>query len=342
MRNPVQTPSSITGSDCTAVTPTRILVDWLAFTAPVNTPLPDLLPRSDRLSWTVAERGALGYRQQLVSGGVHYYTDGSPTQGVHVVISGSGCREIEAAGCVDQDYLGGWPGYLKLITDSGWNITRLDLAIDETDGVLKIEELANNITSGHCVSQWNKVKRYPEWNTNGELIGDGLSIGSRVSNKYLRIYNKALEWKSKKHTESPNKHWIRVEIELKQESANEIAAIIAAQETLGVIVESLLRHYLQFKQQVPTDSNKRRWPLLPSWSTFLGNVARLKLSTAPEVRTIETVKRWIKHQVAPMLSVVVSVAGGDLDFVLECVTDGLSRLQPRHLKLLTSAPELAT
>lgn len=329
-----QPPFSITGVRCTPNRKSRALVDWIALTAEEGTTVADLIPRSERLEWNAIDRGIHGYRQQMRSGAIALYSNGNPGMGVHLVISGEGCRQMEANGSVDEDYIGGWSGLLKHWLDMSVKFTRIDIALDDFDDVLNITELQASIQQGDIVSRARQAKYYLDTNMAGEKTGEGISIGSRTSESYYRIYDKALEQIARNLGEKEDGNWVRVEVEFKQNKAQTIAERIAEGAAIGPLLQGILRADVQFKAHKDSDSNKRRWPLLPQWDTFLNNVGGIQLVQEPKKRTLEDVDQWLVKQVAPSLALIVKAAGGDLDRLNIYVAYGSGRLSKRHLAML--------
>ena len=54
----------------------------------------------------------------------------------YVVVSGNGCRELEAAGAVTH-----WPTFLRHLLSDGARFTRFDFAIDDQTGLLSLDRI---------------------------------------------------------------------------------------------------------------------------------------------------------------------------------------------------------
>src|SRR5579875_3513764 len=78
-------------------------------------------------------------------------------------------------------------------------------------------------------------------------------------------------------------------------------------------------------------------PVADWWLQFLGAVERVRLTLAPAMRTVETVRSWIARQVAPSLALVTIAEQGSVDWLISLVSDARSRLRPRHMQLLGGA-----
>lgn len=328
-------PFSNTGVACTNQTPNRILIDYLAFTAPAGTSADDLIPNSGEWDWLPGDGGRQGYKSNLRYGNITIYSNGQANMGVHVIISGQGCRELEASGVISEDRIGGWPGYIRLIRSYGYHITRIDVAIDDYSGLLDIDILKTIVSNNHCVSKWHDSTFISKQSLSGKRKGNTLSFGARSSDIYCRIYDKILEKINKGIELNGYETWVRVEVEFKDKKADAFADIIASGAAIGPTISGILVNYLQFKVQTGSDSNIRRWNMLPQWETFLSNAEKVILHIEPAIRTLETVRQWIINAIGPSLAILVIAAGGDLDILNEIIELGSRRLKTRHLVLLS-------
>ena len=75
------------------------------------------------------------YKKSAVCDGISIYYDGSkPSMGVNIEMTGQGCRQYE--NLFDDTF--SWHNVFKSIDDFGnYNVTRLDLAIDDYQEQLK-------------------------------------------------------------------------------------------------------------------------------------------------------------------------------------------------------------
>jgi len=309
------------------------IVDWLSYTAPEGTPVEQLLPVTPPIAWQDLPHGALGYRYGKRAGHVTVYWGGTVDgMGTHVVISGQGCRELEAWG------LTSWWGYLKVITDSGWHVSRLDYAIDDRSGLLDLETVVTAFRAGQYTSPSLRWSVLDSGDRPGVVAGRTCYLGSTKSDTRIRIYDKAAE------QDSPaGDHWIRVELQLRNDRATAAAAAHAdAGEHSGELIAGLLRRQLDFKSGQATDCNKSRQQTADWWDAFLAGAAKVRLTLAPATRTLESVLGWLNKQVAPSLALVLAAAGGDLTGLVEMVESGRQRWTAEHRWMLEwSAPALA-
>jgi len=309
----------------------RCTLDWLEFSSDSISPSYDLIPfiTSDDYVESV---GAYGYRRGLRCGHVAILCDGSEGMGTHYVISGQGCRELEARGLRD------WSGYLRYLIDAGARITRLDVALDDDAGLLTVDRLRAAVVAGE-VTRLSRRWRYVE----DDLGGQTLYLGSRESDVSLCCYDKTAERQASAggavgsgSTGVVGCRVTRLELRTRHERAHALAVRLSESQAWGVLVAGVIRAYCEVRQ--PTaDTNRRRWPVADWWLQFLGAVERVRLTLAPAMRTVETVRSWIARQVAPSLALVTIAEQGSVDWLISLVSDARSRLRPRHMQLLGGA-----
>ena len=283
---------------------------------------------SPGLEWQPRETGAMGYRQALQRGGVTILFDGSEDMGIHVRVSGDGCRQLEAEGVVTD-----WRESLSWWLTCGAHVSRLDVAADDRAesagaGVLCFAKMKQAVRDRHytCRSSRFRFEESGDHNKPGGL-GETIYLGERSSQMFVRIYNKAAE-QLQDGGEVAFPHWLRVEAEFKKEKAHAMALRIAS-EGLDAFA-GVLRSHLAFRE--PTENEQRaRWPVADWWLCFLNHAARAPISLAPLVRTVEETVEWVARQVAPSLAVIVNATGYGWEKLRSLVGYGERRFRSRHL-----------
>ena len=317
----------------------QAIVDWLEFTilkSNLEQVLSNLL-HLDKADFTDLERGRFGYQhQQKWRQGTIFVMyngkDGADDEmGVHVQITGTGCRDYEAHHnlmYLVQDLV---------MLDAACNFTRLDLAIDDLDeSLIKFSQIHQAALDRHFTSRWNK---WQEINTRqsqtGEFLGRTIYFGSQSSDIFCRLYDKTLERKAKgdadEQAEIPP-HWTRLEIVYKKDRARNLARVIADESlTLGNALRATLNQYIRFVTPVDTDSNKARWPTAGWWLTFLAGVDKLVLTKKREPKSIEDMTDWVDRQIAPTIAAITKAREGEIDWLVKIINGGAGRLSQRHL-----------
>lgn len=346
----------------------RILIDWFAFTLPFGADIWETLTIPEK-EWVSIETRALGYKRVFIHGAMKVYTSDREDMGVHCELSGSACREYEF-------FFGNrWAELIKKIREAHGTFSRIDLAIDDFDGIFTLEEIKGKIDRGEVISFFRRGRKLEEFNL-GEKdnLGQTIYFGSPQSRTRVRMYDKAIEQlikeqqsreteaiereskekvppslrrENKKNREGEYRRerlehhalWNRTEIQCRDERAGVLADYLQAGLPVGEITFGILRHYLNFVDPSLTDSNKSRWPVSAFWEKFLGCVEELGLTIAKQKRTIKQVREWIIRQVAPSLALLSldKTLKVNLEDVVKIILLARHRLRKKHYALLESA-----
>lgn len=318
MRGPKQDFAGVVG-EVTAI------VDWLAFTVPALDPV--TVEEWLGEDWTETERGGMGYKKGKVCGHMRLYYDGQAGMGVHVEISGKGCREVEALW-----HFYDWATIIEGVTDRGGHVTRIDVAFDDRAGILSALEITRAIDEGRVVSRFKDALNMRKRRlVDGEGNGWTEQFGSAQSSVQVTMYDKAKE-------QGVEGHWLRVEMQFRHDRAEAAAEMVKA----GKIAEiaGVLRGYIEFKTlPAGSDSNKRRWPAASWWVSFLDGCAKTRLQVKPRTRSLDDVYAWLDRSVGPSLAVFVEIADGELTTLATLAARNKSRLSARHEEMIKAYRE---
>lgn len=195
---------------------------------------------------------------------------------VHVQVTGKGCRQLEQRGVLDNScpeigYVGGWRGFFEDLLEHGCRFARVDFAFDDMTGLLDLDEIKESLEEGYFTGKAHKSSEISQRGRRQEVTGLGFLVGSRQSQMCARIYDKHLE-QAAQHKPSPE-HWVRVELEAKQERA---AALVHRYVQVGEqAVADALYSWLDFKEPDPFNQNKARWDTCSWWGKFLNNPTKI-------------------------------------------------------------------
>lgn len=249
-------------------TENRILYDWVSITSKIHCPKDfiRLLGLDAQEIFWEQTKGAHGYRDRLYWEKISIHYNGREDMGVWLEMSGQGCRAFETFGSGDYQAL-----FAEVLMEPQQvHLTRLDVAFDDHSGILPMEELLEDAREGQYVS---KARRgMVTIGTGDALQEDSILMGSRSSLILCRIYNKAAERGFK-----DGRHWIRVELMLKDERA---LSFIQLPGDVGDNFRGILDNYLRFVEP-GTDSNRWRWPLRVYWDELLDGAGRIRLFSSP-------------------------------------------------------------
>lgn len=265
-----------------------VIYDWLSFTSKVHTP--DQLIAALGLAhvpWTET-KGARGYRDRKYFSCISIHYNGRPDMGVWVEMSGQGCRTFESLSKV------GWEGIFSFIRDSGLKITRLDVAYDDHIGILNIREIANDTQAGMYISKSDY------WETVLSSKGTTVQIGSPQSKVLIRIYDKAAE------RGKPDEHWIRVELQLRDDRAVQFTKIPLP---IGQAFAGVLLNYLRYVEP-GDDSNKWRWPMAGYWFNLVQDAEKISIYQTPGMEyNEERCKHYVINQAGNAIDACIQMYG---------------------------------
>lgn len=217
--------------------------------------------------------------------------------------------------------------------EKGGHLTRLDISYDDRIGIVTVAEVERALSCGDVVTRWHKWRPDGDYEIGSPAVDGGtVYIGSRKSDAFLRIYDKA------KEQGLENTHWTRFEIQLRNDSATSLARLLCnAKNDEDLFVElslGILKGYIEFKDK-NSDSNPSRRVCLPWWEKIVGDVSRVKASRVKSERTISNTVDWVERQVAPALAVVKDFYGLRFqDLLNDILRDGKSRWKAPHLAML--------
>ena len=265
-----------------------VIYDWLSFTSKVHTP-EDLIAALGLAHVPWAEtKGARGYRDRKYFSCISIHYNGRADMGVWVELSGQGCRTFESLSTV------GWEKLFQFIQINGLKITRLDVAYDDHIGLLDIRQISGDTQAGMYVSKSDY------WETVLSSKGSTVQVGSPQSKVLIRIYDKAAE--RGKYDE----HWIRVEIQLRDDRAIQFTKIALP---IGQAFAGVLLNYLRYV--LPgEDSNKWRWPMTAYWCALVEDAERISIYQAPGMEyNEERCKRYVVNQAGNAIAACLEMYG---------------------------------
>lgn len=194
----------------------------------------------------------------------------------------------------------------------GFKATRFDVAVDfEGEGLSLVGDVRAACEAGElCRARtWGSAQRF----RGGDVVMDMVTVGQRGklgSGRFLRVYDKGLERKSK-----PRGEWIRWEVEFADSCAAQAAlAYVDGADDRGALL-GLAWGVCDFRQVTGARMLERR----PQCGWFSGLVAQASVMRVVAERvpaSLEGWVRWVGRCVAPTLAVMGRVLGCGVDGVL--------------------------
>ena len=328
-------PSNNLGAEnISALAPTenRSLFDWLAWTIK-TLDVQEAIKECglDFLEFMPSKTGGMGYRQSMRCGNIVVYFDGAENMGCHFSFTGQGCRQYEAY----RKTKSCWLPLLALLHTIDAKFTRADLAIDNVDGLLDIDKVVHEVTiSKNCQSRFRDWHKHEKGSFSKEIeqIGKTIYLGSPTSRIKIRFYDKAAQLKL-------SGHWVRCEIQLMAERANEAIKHLLSGVQLGALTVSILNNY--FRPINSESENKSQCTTQLWWASWLTNTEKIRLTVAKAIKKIEEVRQWVHKAVAPSMAMIREHCGEFHfnDFIKDLLLNGSERMNMKHEQILFASRE---
>ena len=317
-----------------------VLIDWLSITSKTMFPQDFMSLLGMAEGWQQL-RGVRGYAFRYYRDSISIHFGGR--EGIWLEMSGQGCRAFETYGRGDYDVL--FDAVMAAPEDM--NITRLDVAYDDYDGILDIDRVCDDTRNGKYRSKADY------WEVLESSKGKSCLVGSPQSLVLVRIYDKLAERLSKIHDSlerdkiiSAIPHWVRCEMQLRDERAREFVKYIrccdpvtevAEQLTLGQAFSGVLRSYLEYGYGVPARDNPKKivWHTFSYWQKLLNTTEALSVYRKP----------GIDYNLARCENYIANIAGNAVDCLLKIKgVDGFLKMidnrqihsNPKYYELIRS------
>ena len=305
----------------------RLIFDWLSFSTRKFKPdeIMDLIGMRD-CPWEILTSGN-GYTHRHHFGGVSIsFVDGdmSHVGGFYLLdMSGQGCRTFETYGHGDYDKIfhlvRTQEGKPKAMQDH--RLTRLDVAFDDMTGIFSIDQICDKTRLEEFVS---RIQRYESiYGSNGNSV----NFGSKGSNVFIRIYDKARE-----RGFTNGLHWVRCELQLRKENACGFVCKLA-DHLLSELYCGVLKNYLSFREPNENDSNKRRWEESPWWSDFLNNARSISIAEKPGVvYNLSACEKYVLTQPVGSIKTLIKIYGEES--FIEMIRSAPAPKNPKYNRLV--------
>lgn len=316
-----------TGAGNTGLPPLRACVDWFQVTFILEKKclfIFDLL--NLKKDYFLESNGQYGYKKSYNNNGISIMYDGSESMGVHLQLSGKGCRYLE-----NHSEGFDWFDFFKKIDSfEEYNISRIDIALDDFNRLLDINFLRKKIKKGECRSRFELSRNMETVRlSNGESLGTTLYFGQPTSRLQIRFYEKSHEMTNKGFYHGFD-HWNRYELQLRKQRALNMFGLLleSDQKKFADTVKGILSYYITFTNR-NEQKNKSRWPVYKKWEKFIGEVEKIKLTKSEAEKDIFDAVDWIFKQVSPTLAMITKSGIIDIE---EILNDGMIRLEDKHIK----------
>lgn len=315
------------------------LIDWLSFTiqSDINgigkSAVKGFLEKMglDNLPFLEKETGRHGYNRSMsIQNYINIYynevkfnefdeenaekLDRIIKMGVHFEFSGQGCRILE------QEK--NWLDWFEILDNMAVRYSRLDIALDDFQGLLDFDVMEKKIKRGEVISLSRTrnidssldFKKAEKLDNNGNSKGKTIYFGNRQSLMMIRFYDKKREQEEKKIS-CPYSFWQRYEIVLKREKATDFINKLKTGVDFAELYLKVLAGLIRFVDR-GSDKNKARWKTSEFWSDFIKGSEGVKLKSKNLDPSLDKTIKWIDESVMTSLQLLSEVAKlGDLDFL---------------------------
>ncbi len=282
----------------------RFLIDALTVTSKIHSP-ENLIELFGLEKLTFENRvGRHGYSEGLYfeNAIAIYYEGRDENMGVCIELSGQGCRAFETYGNGDYDRV--FQEYFLNI--QSMKITRLDVAFDDQEGLLDIQQLSDDTRLCEFVSKFKSA--LVEYGVPTTERGNTIYLGSKHSDFFIRIYDKA-----KERGFTDGRHWIRIELQMRQKYAMSFIKDGYSPEFLKAGFMGVLKTYIRYVDDPGTDSNRWRWPLKEYWSRFLGAAEKVQLFDKPGTEyNLLNLEEFVYKQAGNAITALLKIHGDEI------------------------------
>lgn len=307
-------------------------VDWLAVTLKNIDSVEKIydLLGLEHSHFRECEKGGKGYLKSTRFGNIAIYYEGRSDMGIHIEMSGQGCRLFEKYSCFD------WTSLFGVLLLLDINVTRLDLAVDDFEGYFKISQIKTKIKDLCVRSRFKSAIEINKTNLkDGASRGETVYFGSPTSQIQIRFYDKLLERiEAGKEMQDGCDFWQRTELQLRDDRAYmALCLIVSDGEDLGKLIAGILKNYINFLIK-GTDKNKARWKVCKWWERFLGDVEKIQLTQIAPDMSIERSYQWLDKQVETTLAMMYEAFSQDMTVFFDLINKGARRLDKKHRQVI--------
>lgn len=290
------------------------LIDWLSFTVKVGNPL-EAIERVGlgKVDFVATDSGRYGYDRAYTLDGIInvFYSDNRSDMGVHIEMTGQGVRKFESI--MEAEGLTWFDVFSHL--QSFVSFSRIDLALDEFEGLISFDDVIGKIERGEHVGRCRAFKVIAGRDSDGNHTGTTIYMGSNKSDVMLRVYEKNYE-RQQKGYEVDVDIWNRWELVLRHEKANSfVLELLGNGYNFGELFKGVLSDLIRFVEP-SNDSNKRRWAVSPWWAEFLEAVEPIKLRGREYQPSLAKTLNWVESSTLTAIKGLSEIAQGEqIDFM---------------------------
>lgn len=273
----------------------KVIYDWVSIRSTIHRPqnfIEDLGLDKPSVEWQDLY-GFYGYKNRLYFEGISIHYNGhSENMGILLEMSGQGCRTFETFGN------GNYESLFTILEDEPHDVklTRLDVAYDDFEGLLDLDKIQNALRLGDYTCRSTKYNC--QYGSNGQSV----EIGSKKSDLFIRIYDKAQE----RGRADEIDHWVRFELQMRD---NHALNFVKSSGDIGYKFYGVVNNYIRFLEHNDEDENKSRWDSADWWIEFLEHTRKITLFEKPGT----------EYNLGKLMDYVIQQAGNSIHTYIECL-----------------------
>lgn len=317
----------------------QILIDWLTFT------VKEVYDPYKVITWYLGMDSGLfqeqpygldGYEHCLAFNDIKVLYQprenlSFQNMGCCVQMSGNGCRTFESwsklhlDGNTDEQGTGStvFPALFQLLLANQCNISRIDIACDDHDGVLDMSEIVDSVMNNNVNSRMQRRQLVLSYDGN-DVDGTTVYFGAPSSDFRVRIYDKA------KEQGDLQGHWIRVELVFKGKNALAFVENFVNCDSLGTLATGVINDKFRFIDR--DDTNISRCSTCGWWVEFMENLSAIEIFSREVMEhDIDEIEDWAVRQLAPSIGLLFKAKGKI--WLNAFIKEGQERLSNKQLLL---------
>lgn len=229
--------------------------------------------------------------------------------------------------CDSKDAEANWIKFFKFLISQECKFTRVDLALDDFEGLNNFDLMERKLHEGRyrSVKKTYSISRGAD--QKGKSSGFTIYLGKPVKTSkgfyLLRMYKKLDEFKAKGQLlpSLPRKtgHWDRYELEFTKDKAVSIINKIINEGAFSPVFLGVLRSTVEFLNPKHGKNgqilkNKDRWEVCYWWEKFLRGAEKVRVgSDAGREVELAYLLSWIRKEVVPSLK-LLEIIGTERNF----------------------------
>lgn len=298
-------------------------LDWITITAPSGTDYSRVLPVGIEVGESIEPTGYYDNARALLPSGRMDWNSKRPKQGIMARWTGGDLRTLRAYGLDDTQLVS------SISERKHVKFTRIDLAVDLTETNANPDDIFNAWQNGKVKTRVKNCTQIHGYDKEMHRTGNTVNIGSRTSELYIRVYDKALEAIVKNRVKEQELietlrglMYKRVEVEIKGKKA-QLAARAVGSHGVAVAAKSAIEGFVNF-------------PSVAWWGEMLENLptAEKGLMTGERHGTGNS-QTWLRQQALPA---VIKAIRGNNWYVIDVVTSCIDSVDivcdnPKQLRL---------